>query len=231
MSQNQAMSKTLENYKKYELQDFLRSRGVSHTGSATGSSSQLWHFADFVTSLIIHKRTTHHEIMMGRKIISVITLMRILRQAPTWPSQELLGLCRAATTLNYGSANDKYRLDYESVTQPSSEPAARGRRATPASCSPTQLWPTSRTCRAEYPDLVHMLIRELVQRLSTTPLSCSAASTSPSTNTSRMTQDTFQEGILSNSVSNLLAFRNHPSRRPGLAGNYSMKTYKALTSF
>ena len=39
---------------------------------------------------------------------------------------------------------------------------------------------------------------------------------------------TFQEGILSNSVSNLLAFRNHPSRRPGLAGNYSMKTYKAL---
>ena len=30
---------------------------------------------------------------------------------------------------------------------------------------------------------------------------------------------TFQEGILSNSVSNLLAFRDHPSRRPGLA-NY-----------
>lgn len=28
-------------------------------------------------------------------------------------------------------------------------------------------------------------------------------------------------------MSNLLAFRNHPSRRPGLA-NYSMKTYKAL---
>ena len=81
----------------------------------------------------------------------------------------------AAATLNYGRANDKYRLDYESVTQASSsEPAAAGsarflRKLLPdtviTNVKNVQGWRggAERGFLAEYPDLVHMLSRDLAE--------------------------------------------------------------------